>query len=199
MQLIINFFEYTLSGGLYFIYFVVMIICSLACVGVVGEKVSKRKQAELIAKREALAKEESEKAKEMVKKQAESYGVSNVLDPTAKKAQTDAPVASNSVQQGVPEVAVPVIGESSDAVVEEAPQEEHGNVEEKVITSTEDVVDERKIEEQEIVQLSLRKTQLLEEIKTIEEQLKTLKGIEAAIMKRMLARRKAELEDIEQE
>ena len=60
----------------------------------------------------------------MVKKQAESYGVSNVLDPTAKKAQTDAPVASNSVQQGVPEVAVPVIGESSDAVVEEAPQQE---------------------------------------------------------------------------
>ena len=118
MQLIINFFEYTLSGGLYFIYFVIMIICSLACVGVVGEKVSKKKQAELIAKREALAKEESEKAKEMVKKQAESYGVSNVLDPTAKKAQASAQAAP--VQQGVPEVAVPVIGESSEAVVEES-------------------------------------------------------------------------------
>lgn len=141
MQLIINFFEYTLSGGVYFIYFVIMIICSLACVGVVGEKVSKRKQAELIAKREALAKEESEKAKEMVKKQAESYGVSNVLDPTAKKAQTDAPVASNSVQQGVPEVAVPVIGESSDAVVEEAPQQEVIVLDAPATTSDEATVD----------------------------------------------------------
>ena len=120
MQLIINFFEYTLSGGLYFIYFVIMIICSLACVGVVGEKVSKRKQAELIAKREALAKEESEKAKEMVKKQAESYGVNNVLDPTAKKAQASAQAAPAPVQQGVPEVAVPVIGENSEVAVEES-------------------------------------------------------------------------------
>lgn len=127
MQLIINFFEYTLSGGVYFIYFVVMVIFSLACLGVVGEKVSKIKQEELIAKREALAKEESEKAKEMVKKQAESYGVSNTLDPTAKKAQNSAPATPTAapVQEGVPEVAPPVVNEvAPEAVVEEAPAQQ---------------------------------------------------------------------------
>ena len=128
MQVIIDFFEYTLSGGLWFIYFILMITFSLACLGVVGEKVSKRKQEELIAKREALAKAESEKAKDLIKKQAESYGVNNVLDPTAKKAQEAAkvapaaPVAPVSVPapvvEPVQEVAQPAVGE---VVVLDAP------------------------------------------------------------------------------
>ena len=105
MQVIIDFFEYTLSGGIWFIYFILMIIFSLACLGVVGEKVSKRKQEELIAKREALAKAESEKAKDLIKKQAESYSVNNTLDPTAKKAQEAAKAATPSpVSQAAPVV-----------------------------------------------------------------------------------------------
>jgi hypothetical protein len=125
MQVIIDFFEYTLSGGIWFIYFILMIIFSLACLGVVGEKVSKRKQEELIAKREALAKAESEKAKDLIKKQAESYAVNNTLDPTAKKAQEAAkpavptPVAPVApVVEPVPEVTQPAVPE---VVVFDAP------------------------------------------------------------------------------
>lgn len=125
MQVIIDFFEYTLSGGIWFIYFILMIIFSLACLGVVGEKVSKRKQEELIAKREALAKAESEKAKDLIKKQAESYSVNNTLDPTAKKAQEAAkpavptPVAPVApVVEPVPEVTQPAVPE---VVVFDAP------------------------------------------------------------------------------
>lgn len=111
MQVVVDFFEYTLSGGIWFIYFILMIIFSLACLGVVGEKVSKRKHEELVAKREALAKAESEKAKDLIKKQAESYSVNNTLDPTAKKAQESAKVATpipvsqaTTVVEPVPEV-----------------------------------------------------------------------------------------------
>ena len=124
MQVIIDFFEYTLSGGIWFIYFILMIIFSLACLGVVGEKVSKRKQEELIAKREALAKAESEKAKDLIKKQAESYSVNNTLDPTAKKAQEAAKAATPSpVSQAapVPEVTQPAVPE---VVVFDAPATE---------------------------------------------------------------------------
>ncbi len=128
MQVIIDFFEYTLSGGIWFIYFILMIIFSLACLGVVGEKVSKRKQEELIAKREALAKAESEKAKDLIKKQAESYSVNNTLDPTAKKAQEAAksaistPVAQAAPVVGpVPEVTQPAVPE---VVVFDAPATE---------------------------------------------------------------------------
>ena len=83
--LIIEFLEYKLSGPIYVIYLVFMLIFSLACLGVVGERKTKAKQAKMLARREAKAKEESEKAKELVKKQAESYGVNNVLDPTLKQ------------------------------------------------------------------------------------------------------------------
>lgn len=127
MQAIIDFFEYTLSGGIWFIYFILMIIFSLACLGVVGEKVSKRKQEELIAKREALAKAESEKAKDLIKKQAESYSVNNTLDPTAKKAQDAAkaapvaPVAAAPVVEPAQEVAQPAVPE---VVVLDAPSTE---------------------------------------------------------------------------
>ncbi len=86
MRMILDFFEYTLDGPLFWVYLIFMLICSLACLGVVGDKVSKKKQAELIAKREALAKEEYRKAQELIDKQAHSYGVDNTLDPTAKKA-----------------------------------------------------------------------------------------------------------------
>ena len=128
MQVIIDFFEYTLSGGRWFIYFILMIIFSLACLGVVGEKVSKRKHEELIAKREALAKAESEKAKDLIKKQAESYSVNNTLDPTAKKAQEAAKAATPSlvsqvapVVEPVPEVTQPAVAE---VVVFDAPATE---------------------------------------------------------------------------
>ena len=85
MQAIIDFFEYTLDGGAYLIYVLLMFIFSFACLGVVGEKVSKRKHAEMLAKREELARKESEKARELVKKQADSYSINNVLDPTANE------------------------------------------------------------------------------------------------------------------
>ncbi len=121
MQVIIDFFEYTLSGGIWFIYFILMIIFSLACLGVVGEKVSKRKQEELIAKREALAKAESEKAKDLIKKQAESYSVNNTLDPTAKKAQEAAKAAAPAAAPVVEPVQEPAVPE---VVVFDAPATE---------------------------------------------------------------------------
>jgi len=86
VEVIIDFFEYTLSGWIYFIYFIIMMIFSFACLGVVGEKVSKKRHNELLAKREAAAMEEYKKAKELIEKQANSYGVDNTLDPAAKKA-----------------------------------------------------------------------------------------------------------------
>lgn len=95
MRLIIDFFEYTISGWIYFIYFVVMMICSFACLGVVGDKVSKKRHAELIAKRERAAQEEYRKAQELIERQAQSYGVSNVIDPTAPVANS----AQNVVNQ----------------------------------------------------------------------------------------------------
>ena len=99
-----------------------MIIFSFACLGVVGEKVSKKKHAEMIAKREALAKAESEKAKGLIKKQAESYGVNNTLDPTAKKAQEEAKAAvAVPVVEPVKEVVEPAVPE---VVVFDAPATE---------------------------------------------------------------------------
>lgn len=83
--LIIEFLEYELSGLVYVVYLLVMLIFSLACLGVVGERKTKAKQAKMLARREAKAREESERAKELVKKQAESYGVNNILDPTLKQ------------------------------------------------------------------------------------------------------------------
>lgn len=100
MQMILEFFQYTLSGIWFWIWFFIMITCSLACVGVVGEKESKKKQADMLAKREAAAKEEYKKAQELIEKQANSYSVDRTLDPTAKaQAETQA-----AVQQPVPEV-----------------------------------------------------------------------------------------------
>ena len=83
----------------------------------------KKKHEELIAKREALAKEESNKAKELVKKQAESYGVNNTLDPTAKKVEE--PVVSTSPV--VPTVenqnAATTVNTNSDVIVPEVQQD----------------------------------------------------------------------------
>lgn len=110
MRFILDFFEYTLDGFFGFLYSAVMIICSLACLGVVGDKVSKKKQEEMIAKREALAQEEYKKAQELIDKQARSYGVDNTLDPTAKKeaeanaAQVNQQVAASTQEVQQPEV-----------------------------------------------------------------------------------------------
>ena len=99
----LEFFQYTLSGLLGWIWFFVFIICSLACVGVVGEKESKKKQAELLARQEAAAKEEYKKAQELIEKQANSYSVDRTLDPTAKAndaaAQTVAPAVPTAPVQ----------------------------------------------------------------------------------------------------
>jgi len=95
MQAIIDFFKYTIDGWVYGIYFVVMLIFSFACLGIVGEKISKRTHAELMAKREALARKESEKAKDIIKKQSEYQGVNNILDPTANKVQQSIPNQGN--------------------------------------------------------------------------------------------------------
>lgn len=96
MRLIIDFFEYTISGWIYLIYFIVMMIFSFACLGVVGEKVSKKKYAELMAKRERAAQEEYRKAQELIERQAQSYGVNNVIDPTAPVANSVQGVVSQS-------------------------------------------------------------------------------------------------------
>jgi hypothetical protein len=96
MRLIIDFFEYTISGWIYLIYFIVMMIFSFACLGVVGEKVSKKKYAELMAKRERAAQEEYRKAQELIERQAQSYGVNNVIDPTAPVANNVQGVVSQS-------------------------------------------------------------------------------------------------------
>ena len=84
---IINFFEYTLSGWLYFIWLILMLIFSLACLGVVGEKVSKKRLQELAEKRKQEAEEEYEKAHELVERQIQKAGVDIVYDPTAEGAK----------------------------------------------------------------------------------------------------------------
>lgn len=111
MQIIIDFLEYTLDGWLYFIYFVVMIIFSLACLGVVGDKVFKKREEELKTRRELAAQEEYKKAQETIDKQAHSYSVDNTLDPTAKKEE--------SIVQNQPS---PVVGTPTPPI--ETPQSE---------------------------------------------------------------------------
>ena len=134
----IEFFQYTLSGLLGWIWFFVFIICSLACVGVVGEKESKKKQAELLARQEAAAKEEYKKAQELIEKQANSYSVDKTLDPTAKAQQAAAAVdvaqpATPTVSEVVPEVAQPVVEvnqeqpKAPEVVVLDAPQQPVSN------------------------------------------------------------------------
>ncbi len=84
---IINFFEYTLSGWLYFLWLILMLIFSLACLGVVGEKVSKKRLQELAEKRKQEAEEEYEKAHELVERQIQKAGVDIVYDPSAEGAK----------------------------------------------------------------------------------------------------------------
>lgn len=86
---IFEFIEYTLSGWLFVVYFIFMLICSLACLGVVGDRVSKKQQADLIEKREKEAQEEYKKAQSTIEKQANSYSVDTTLDPSLKKENTD--------------------------------------------------------------------------------------------------------------
>lgn len=125
MQIIINFFEYTLSGWLYVIYFILMMIFAFACLGVVGEKVSKKKQAELQARRERVAQEEYKKAQETLDKQAHSFAVDNTLDPTIKKedkanVETSVTTSTENVVQEQPKV--------PDVIVLDAPSESNDNV-----------------------------------------------------------------------
>lgn len=117
----IEFFQYTLSGLLGWIWFFVFIICSLACVGVVGEKESKKKQEELLARQEAAAKEEYKKAQELIEKQANSYSVDKTLDPTAK-AQAAAAPAVPVAQPATPTVSEPAVPVASQPVVAEVTQ-----------------------------------------------------------------------------
>ena len=84
---IINFFEYTLSGWLYFIWLILMLIFSLACLGVVGDKVSKKRLKDLAEKRKKEAEEEYAKAHELVERQIQKAGVDIVYDPTAAGAK----------------------------------------------------------------------------------------------------------------
>ena len=100
-----------------------MIIFSLACLGVVGDKVSKKKQAEMIAKREALAQEEYKKAQELIDKQAHSYGVDNTLDPTAKKEAEESKAQAQQVvatpAQAAPTAEAPVQAATQEATTVE--------------------------------------------------------------------------------
>lgn len=82
MSFIIDFFEYTLHGWIYAIWFILMIIFSLACLGVVGEKVSKKRLAELAALREKEAEEEYKKAQDLIERQAQNMGLDYSIDPT---------------------------------------------------------------------------------------------------------------------
>ncbi len=82
MSFIINFFEYTLHGWVYAIWFILMIIFSLACLGIVGEKVSKKRLAELAALREKEAEEEYKKAQDLIERQAQNMGLDYSIDPT---------------------------------------------------------------------------------------------------------------------
>lgn len=95
---IIEFFEYTLDGWLYFIYFVFMIFCAFSCLGVVGDRVSKKKQAELIAKKEQAAQEEYKKAHETIEKQANATGIDMTLDPSLKKTNNETVEAGSGVE-----------------------------------------------------------------------------------------------------
>lgn len=118
---ILEFFEYTFSGWLYFVYLIFMLICSFACLGVVGDRVSKKQQADLIAKREKAAQEEYKKAQSTIEKQANSYSVDTTLDPTLKKDNSENIIlqseqSNGSSNSGV-ELVVDSTSQNSDMVV----------------------------------------------------------------------------------
>lgn len=58
-ELMIEFFQYTISGGVYVIYFIICIICALACVGVIAE-VDAENQIEIEKKKYHLRAEKEE-------------------------------------------------------------------------------------------------------------------------------------------
>ena len=119
MELIINFFEYTLSGWVYIVWLVLMIIFSLACLGVVGDKVARKKSEELKELRKKAAEEEYKRAQEVLEQQAQNTGVDNVLDPTYQSGvseiaesalppdtETKSSVVEEKVQEAVPEIVI---------------------------------------------------------------------------------------------
>ncbi len=109
----LRFFEYTLSGWLYFVWLVLMLIFSLACLGVIGEKVSKKKEKERLEKRRLAAEEEYKKAQELVERQAQMQGIEE-YNPMA-----DLPVTSipGVVKSSVEEVSQPAEAKPEQEVV----------------------------------------------------------------------------------
>jgi len=84
MDGIIHFFEYSISGWWYFFYFIIMVTLGFACLGVVGDKKSKQKHAEKMIRREAIAREEFERAQRLISTQTTYSGSSYNLDPSAQ-------------------------------------------------------------------------------------------------------------------
>ncbi len=84
MDGIIHFFEYSISGWWYFFYFIIMVTLGFACLGVVGDKKSKQKHAEKLIRREAIAREEFERAQKLISNQTTYSGDTYNLDPLAQ-------------------------------------------------------------------------------------------------------------------
>ena len=85
MDIVINFLEYGVRGIWYLLWFLTFAILAFACLGVIGNKQAKIKQAEALEKRKKLAEEEQAKAKAQMEKNAQFGGIDTTLDPTLQK------------------------------------------------------------------------------------------------------------------
>ena len=125
MGVVINFLEYGVRGIWNFLWFITFVILAFACMGIVGNKKAKKKQAELLEKRKQLAIEEQAKAKAQMEKNSQFGGIDNTLDPTLKKQQEEKNEEEKKEEQVQPvEEATPAVDNTKPMTEEEAKQEE---------------------------------------------------------------------------
>ncbi|MBR4262058.1 MAG: hypothetical protein IKQ35_01675 [Bacilli bacterium] len=124
MGIVINFLEYGVRGIWFFLWFLIFMILAFACLGVIGNKQAKKKQADLLEKRKKLAEEEQAKAKAQMEKNAQFGGIDTTLDPTLQKNEETkkevAPVPAAATPAPVDNTK-PIVEENKEEVKEEVP------------------------------------------------------------------------------
>ena len=116
MEYVINFFEYGVRGIWYVLWVVVLVIVGFAFLGIIGNKQTLKRNAELEKKREEQAKNEANKTHEQMEKNAQFGGIDTTLDEEAKEAEENAQKDASATNQAV---ATPVV----EPVVEPKPTE----------------------------------------------------------------------------
>ena len=106
MEYVINFFEYGVRGIWYVLWVIVLVIVGFAFLGIIGNKQTLKRNAELEKKRQEQAKNEANKTHEQMEKNAQFGGIDTTLDEEAKKAEEAAQEAASATNQTV---ATPVV------------------------------------------------------------------------------------------